>query len=115
MRIEDSEQRTAILDAVLAVAAETEATPAQVSVAWLRAHAARSATALVPVIGPRTAAQLREYLGALDVPLDDQQYLRLRQASAVSFGSPHEVAAAALPASFGGEPDNVARPLVPVR
>ncbi|MGW3106701.1 aldo/keto reductase [Streptomyces sp. NPDC001100] len=114
VRTEDSAQKTATLDAVLAIASETGATAAQVSVAWLRAHAARSATALVPVVGPRTTAQLDEYLGALEFTLNDEQYRRLRQASDIPLGSPHETAAAGLPASLGGQAHNVDRPLVPV-
>jgi len=95
-RTEDSEQKTAILDEVLAVAKETETTAAQVSTAWLRARAARSRTALIPVIGPRTLAQLDEYLAALDVSLTDEQYARLDRASAIPLGSPHEAVVAPL-------------------
>lgn len=100
VRVEDG---TAVLDTVLAVAGETGYTAAQVSVAWLRAHASRAATALVPVIGPRTTEQLAEYLGALELELTDEQYQRLKQVSAVTLGSPHETVAAALPANLGGD------------
>src|SRR5258708_6673032 len=64
---EDSARKTAVVDAVLAVAHEVGAPPAQVAVGWLREHARRTATAIVPVIGPRTLAQLEDYLAALDV------------------------------------------------
>ena len=113
VRIEDSEQKTTILDTVLAIASETGATAAQVSVAWLRAHSTRSGTALVPVVGPRTTAQVHEYLHADRFPLNDEQYRRLREASNVALGSPHETAAGLL-ASLSGQAQNIDRPLVPV-
>ncbi|WP_113702016.1 aldo/keto reductase [Nonomuraea lactucae] len=109
VRIEDGEQKTAILDTVLAIAAETGATATQVSLAWLHTRAARAATALIPVIGPRTTAQLGEYLDALDLNLSGEHYDRLEQVSAVPLGSPHETAAAALPTSLGGDVRRVRR------
>jgi aryl-alcohol dehydrogenase-like predicted oxidoreductase len=111
---EDSERKTAILDTVLAVAEETGAGAAQVSVAWLRTRAARAAPALIPIIGPRTTAQLSEYLGALEVSLAEDQWGRLEQASAVALGTPHETTAAALAASLGGDAQRVDRHPVPV-
>ncbi|MEU4893517.1 aldo/keto reductase [Streptomyces sp. NPDC044780] len=114
VRVEDGDQKTAVLDTVLAIAAETGVSAAQVSVAWLRAHAARAATAYVPVIGPRTSEQLTEYLDALDLTLTEAQYARLAQVSAASLGNPHETAAAARAASLGGDADRVAPHPVPV-
>jgi hypothetical protein len=83
-------------------------------VAWLRARAARASTALIPVIGPRTTAQLDEYLAALDLVLTGEQYDRLEQASAVVLGTPHETAAAGLAASLGGDAERIRRHPVPV-
>ncbi|WP_329128971.1 aldo/keto reductase [Streptomyces sp. NBC_01476] len=111
---EDGERKTAVVDAVLAVAEETGAGAGQVSMAWLRRRAARAATALVPVIGPRTTAQLGEYLGALEVPLTDEQYDRLERASAVVLGTPHDTSAAGLAASLGGDPRRIEHHPVPV-
>ncbi|MFI6937077.1 aldo/keto reductase [Streptomyces sp. NPDC050287] len=111
---EDGERKTTVLDTVLAIAEETGADAAQVSMAWLRTRAARAATAFVPVIGPRTTTQLGAYLGALDVALTDDQYQRLEQAGAVALGTPHETAAAALAASLGGDAQRVDRHPVPV-
>jgi hypothetical protein len=48
-----------------------------------------SALALVPVIGPRTVDQTDSYLAALDVKLDDDQYLRLAEVSRIDLGQPH--------------------------
>ena len=114
VRTENDERTTQVIDTVLAIAKETETTAAQVSVAWLRAHAARSATALIPVIGPRTTAHLGEYLAALDLHLTEPQLARLDEASAIPLGVPHETATAALPAVLGADPRNLARHPVPV-
>ena len=114
VRLEDGDQKTAILDTVLAIAGETGATAAQVSMAWLRHHAARSATAFIPVIGPRTTTQLDDYLAALDLDLTSEQYDRLQKTSAVALGTPHETVAAALPGSLGGDARLVHRHPVPV-
>lgn len=72
---ENSEQRTRTLDAVLAVAAELGVGADQVAIAWAGTHGA------VPMIGPRTAAQLASNLGALGLTLSDEQLGRLDAAS----------------------------------
>ena len=90
---EDSAQKTAIVDELLAVAGELGAPPAQVAVAWLR-HLP-SATALIPIIGPRSTAQLADYLAALDLRLSHEQVMRLSSVSAVALGVPHDVIAGA--------------------
>lgn len=56
---ENSAQRTAVLDAVLAIAEELGASPDQVAIAWAASHGA------VPMIGPRSLAQLTSNLGGL--------------------------------------------------
>jgi aryl-alcohol dehydrogenase-like predicted oxidoreductase len=68
---ETTQRNTAILDTVHAIATEAEATPTRVAIAWLRSKAAASAISVIPILGPRSAAQL-----------DD--------ASAVPLGFPHE-------------------------
>ncbi|MEV7779609.1 aldo/keto reductase [Kitasatospora sp. NPDC088351] len=114
IRVEDSEQRTAVLDAVLAVAEETGAPAGQVAMAWLRARSARSATAMVPVIGPRTAEQLEDYLAALELTLEDAQFERLEQAGGFRPGQPYELIANHQDAALGREGDRFVRPTVPV-
>ncbi|SNS19498.1 aldo/keto reductase [Actinacidiphila glaucinigra] len=111
---ESSAQKTAVVDTVLAVAKETGATPAQVSVAWLRERAARAATSFVPIIGPRNSAQLEDYLGALDVQLTPEQYTRLSEVSAVPLGVPHEATAGVLERLRGGDASLVVEPSRPV-
>ena len=56
-------QRTQILDTVLDIAGELGASPGQVAIAWAGTHGA------VPIIGPRSPAQLADNLGALPLEL----------------------------------------------
>jgi aryl-alcohol dehydrogenase-like predicted oxidoreductase len=100
---EGDAQRSAVLDAVLAIAEELETGPVQVSLAWLRGRAARATTSLLPIIGPRTPAQLKQYLLSLDLELDESHYHRLDEISAVRLGTPHETVSAALSHGFDGD------------
>ncbi|MER7815830.1 aldo/keto reductase [Streptomyces sp. NPDC096153] len=111
---ESGDQKTAVVDTVLAVAEETGASPAQVSVAWLRERAARATTSYVLIIGPRNTAQLEDYLGALEVDLTDGQYNRLTEVSAVPLGVPHEASAAVRDTVQGGGASVVTGPVAPV-
>lgn len=81
-----TERTLAIAEEVKAVAAEIGKSPAQVALAWTLLNPAVTA----PIIGARTAAQLEDNLGALDVVLSDDQRARLEAASAVDLGFPHE-------------------------
>ncbi|UUN26592.1 aldo/keto reductase [Streptomyces sp. FIT100] len=111
---EATAQKTAVVDAVLAVAEETGATPAQTSVAWINERARRAATSFVPIIGPRDLAQLDSYLGALDVELSPEQYERLSEVSAVPLGVPHEATAGVRDQVRGGDAALVDAPTPPV-
>ncbi|MGD0559923.1 MAG: aldo/keto reductase [Streptosporangiaceae bacterium] len=112
--IESTAQRSAVVDAVLAVADEAGASAAQVSLAWLRRRAALAHTALIPIIGPRSLAHLEEYLSSLHLELSDQHYQRLDEVSAVRLGTPHEDVAAALSHGFDGDRTLLEPPPVPV-
>ena len=111
---ESTAQKTAVVDAVLAIAAEIGTAPATVALAWLRERAARAATTFVTIIGPRSAAQLDGYLEALDVELSDTQFTRLTEVSAVPLGMPHELVAAQQDAILGGDATRFVRPATPV-
>jgi aryl-alcohol dehydrogenase-like predicted oxidoreductase len=67
--------RWAVLDVVRDLAERKDATPVQVSVAWLL----ESDRVTVPIIGPRTVDQFEEYLGALEVSLTDEEVSRLEE------------------------------------
>jgi diketogulonate reductase-like aldo/keto reductase len=58
-----------------------------VAIAWLLA---RSGPVLVPIVGARTAQQLQETLGCVDLELPEEALRRLSEVSAVSLGFPHD-------------------------
>ncbi|MDG5777550.1 aldo/keto reductase [Haloarculaceae archaeon H-GB1-1] len=70
-----------VVEEVEAVAEEVDATPAQVSLAWLAHHPQVTA----PIVGARTVEQLEENLGAAQVDLSDEQFERLAAAKAGPF------------------------------
>jgi aryl-alcohol dehydrogenase-like predicted oxidoreductase len=90
------------VDAVVDVASDIGVTPSRVAMAWLNERAGKSATAVLPIIGPRTMAQLDDYVAALDVTLTAEQYERLDRVSAPILGIPHEGANNILNSIFGG-------------
>ena len=81
-----NERKQAVAAAVSEVAAAAGATPAQVCIAWLLGR--RDRVNLVPILGARTAAQLEENLGALEVRLPPEATARLDEATAVPLGFP---------------------------
>lgn len=111
---EDNRQRTAVLDAAIAVADEIGTSPVQVALAWLRQRAARARTSMVPIVGPRTSAHLDAYLEALEVELDPHHYQLLDEVSAIRLGTPHEDVASALGHGFDGDRSLLDEPLIPV-
>jgi aryl-alcohol dehydrogenase-like predicted oxidoreductase len=84
-----TERALAIVDVVKEVADELGRTPAQVGLAWTLQNPGVTA----PIIGARTAAQLQENLGALDVDLTPSQVARLDEVSAIDLGFPHAMLA----------------------
>lgn len=111
---EDTHQKTEIVDAVLAVAKQIGAQPAQVAVAWVRERAARASTPLIPVIGPRNLAHLEGYLEAIELRLDPEIYQHLDEVSRIALGQPHELNEGVLPRLLGGSPANFRTPTTPV-
>ncbi|MGN7714869.1 aldo/keto reductase [Agrobacterium radiobacter] len=73
---ENTPLRTATVDAVLQVAEETGASPDRVAIAWAMTHGA------VPIIGPRSLAQLESNIGAAALTISAEQIARLDAASA---------------------------------
>jgi aryl-alcohol dehydrogenase-like predicted oxidoreductase len=77
----------------LAIAAETQAiaqetgrSAAQVALSWVRQQGRQ----IVPLLGARTEAQLRDNLACLECSLSPEHLARLDAASAIEMGFPHE-------------------------
>ncbi len=81
-----TERALGIADVVGEVAAELGVTRAQVALAWTLVNPAVTA----PIIGARTADQLTDNLGALDVEFSAEQLAHLDRAGAVELGFPHD-------------------------
>lgn len=107
---EDNGQRTAILDAVLAVAGETGASPGQVAIAWVASKGS------IPIIGPRTVEQLADNLGAVNVRLTPAHIARLDAVSAIPPVFPYTMihAPEVRQRSAGGQLDRLDLPAIPV-
>ncbi|GHH30805.1 aldo/keto reductase [Lentzea cavernae] len=111
---EGDAQRSAVLDAVLAVAEQAGTGPVQVALAWLRHRAARAGTSMIPIVGPRTPAHLQSYLDALSVELGEEHHRLLDEVSAIRLGTPHDDVAAALAHGADGDRSLLDLPPVPV-
>jgi aryl-alcohol dehydrogenase-like predicted oxidoreductase len=66
----------ALVTALRSLAAQRGATPSQLAIAWVLGRGA----SLVPLVGARTRAQLRDSLGALDLRLSPEDLAQLESA-----------------------------------
>jgi aryl-alcohol dehydrogenase-like predicted oxidoreductase len=106
---ESDARKTATLDEVLAISAETGRPPGQVAIAWVLAKKK------VTVIGPRTLDQLTDNLASVDVTLSAEQMERLDKASAIQLGFPFDVVAGSVGRLAGGKADLTDFPTHPVK
>jgi len=77
----------AVIDYLIVIADELNATPGQVAIAWV------SAKGGFPIIGPRTRSQLNNNLKAATIKLSKEHLDHLNEISAISLGYPHETLA----------------------
>lgn len=78
------EQSSRVVDEVLAIAAESGRSPAQVALNWLVAQDPR----IIPIVGARRPEQLKDALGAVDGALAPEHVARLSAVSAIAKGFP---------------------------
>jgi aryl-alcohol dehydrogenase-like predicted oxidoreductase len=107
---ENSTQRTAVVDATLAIAGELGVPPAAVAVAWVLSKG------VLPLIGPRTVEQLTAYLAATQIVFSAAQAARLEEASAIMaiFPNTFNETAAGRALSAGGQAARLAPASGPV-
>ena len=84
---ESDARQTATIDLLETIAAETGSSPGNVALAWVRARG------VLPIVGPRSRAQLEDSLKAVSLQLSGDQVARLNEVSAVEPGYPHAMAA----------------------
>ena len=75
-RGENLDRNLALVDTLRSVAAEKQATVAQLAIAWVMARGAD----IVPLVGARTRDRLTEALGALDLRLSEADMARIERA-----------------------------------
>ncbi|GAA2355272.1 aldo/keto reductase [Dactylosporangium salmoneum] len=80
-----SERDMSVAREVHAVAGELGATSAQVALAWTRRR-----RGVLPILGARSEAQIRDNLGCLDVDLPDELAKRLEDATGFAAGFPSD-------------------------
>ncbi len=99
------EAELATIREVVAVATKIGASPAQVSLAWLRHRPAP----VIPIVGARKLPQLEDDLKSLELTLDEAQLRRLNEVSAIPLGFPLEFMAMDMVRTFafGGMRDRI--------
>ena len=88
-RYKSAGQRAQDLAKVLcAMADEIGRTPSQVAINWVRQQGQPGRAPIIPILGARSEAQLRDNLGCLEFTMTGDQLARLSQASPISLGFP---------------------------
>jgi aryl-alcohol dehydrogenase-like predicted oxidoreductase len=77
-----------IADEVQTIAKQTGRTPSQVALNWIRQQKDRGV--IIPIIGARTEAQIKDNLGCLDFELSPNHMNRLDEISKIQLGFPHD-------------------------
>jgi aryl-alcohol dehydrogenase-like predicted oxidoreductase len=81
-----SKRNLAIASTVIDVAREAGRSASQVALAWIRAQGPD----MIPIIGSRRVAQIKDNLACIDLTLTPAQLKRLDEASAIEMGFPHD-------------------------
>src|ERR1700722_8628415 len=89
-------RKEAVAREVVAVARESGHSPAQVALAWLR----QRSEPVIPIIGARKLAQVKDNLACIDVKLTPAQIDRLDVVSKIELGFPQEFLTREMPRSL---------------
>jgi aryl-alcohol dehydrogenase-like predicted oxidoreductase len=82
-----SDQTKTCAEVIGHIAAELGRTPAQVAINWVRQQQERAL--IIPIVGARTEAQMRENLGCLEFALTNDHLRRLEEVGTIKPGFPH--------------------------
>jgi len=74
---------------VVKVAAEIGRTPSQVALSWVRQR--HKNVVMIPIIGARTEAQIKDNLGCLEFALEPEHLDHLTECTALQLGYPHDL------------------------
>ena len=73
-----------LAETLMGVAAEIGCTPSQIAINWVRQQPGN----IIPILGARTEAQIKDNLACLDFQLNSEQVKRLSDASPIDLGFP---------------------------
>jgi len=82
---EASDRIKSIAAVLMELAQKTGYSPSQIAINWAR----QSHGNLIPILGARSGAQLKDNLGSLDFELTGEQVERLNRANPIDLGFPH--------------------------
>jgi aryl-alcohol dehydrogenase-like predicted oxidoreductase len=93
-----NERNISIASEVQIIAKEVNRTPSQIALNWIRQQQQRQQhqqtdrgkAVIIPIIGARTEAQIKDNLGCLDFELTEDQLNRLDEKSKIQLGFPHD-------------------------
>jgi aryl-alcohol dehydrogenase-like predicted oxidoreductase len=83
-----NKKNLSIADEVQTIAKETGRTPSQIALNWIRQQKDRGV--IIPIVGARTEAQIKDNLGCLDFELSSNHMNRLDEISKIQLGFPHD-------------------------
>ena len=108
-----SERNLTIADEVLEIARVTGRPPSQVALNWLRQR--QDAGTIIPILGCRSEAQLKDNLGCLDFQLSGEDLAQLDEVSKISLGFPGDFLASPFVRSlvYGNTFDRIETPKEP--
>ncbi|HMU92612.1 MAG TPA: aldo/keto reductase [Anaerolineales bacterium] len=102
-----SEKQLSVVQEVQRISEETGKPMSQVAINWVRQSPKAQ---MIPILGARTASQLKDNLAAFDWKLDDDQYQRLEKVSAIEMGFPYDFIPGN-PYVYGATFDKIDRPI----
>jgi aryl-alcohol dehydrogenase-like predicted oxidoreductase len=87
-----NERNISIATEVQAIAKEINRTSSQIALNWIRQQQQidKYKGVIIPIIGARTEAQIKDNLGCLDFELTEDQLKRLDEKSKIQLGFPHD-------------------------
>lgn len=86
-----NERNISIAREVQAIAQEIDKTPSQIALNWIRQQQRdRNRGTIIPILGARNEAQIKDNLGCLDFELTSEQLRRLDEISKIQLGFPHD-------------------------
>lgn len=83
------ERNKSLAETLMALATEIGRTPSQIAINWVRQQSRPGFAPVIPILGARTEAQIKDNLGCLEFDLTVEQLKRLSDAAPIDLGFPH--------------------------